>query len=125
MTDKELKRYKVYLKAYEKRHEEMETLQRKIMASDSTAEHLFGLTDIYLERQKARFQECKKEEEEYRTKMKEIETYISGIKNHEIKMLASFRAYDGMSWTEIASSIDKQVDRTTYSKRLNNYLKEH
>ena len=36
-----------------------------------------------------------------------------------------FRAYDGMSWTEIAASIDKPGDRTTYSKKLNNYIKEH
>lgn len=125
MTDKELKQYQVYLKAAEKRHEEIETLQRKITASYGTAEHLFGITDIYLECIKRRLVEAKKELAEYDSKIKSIDEYIRGIKNKEIKMIASFRAYDGMSWTEIASSIDKPGDRTTYSKKLNNYLKEH
>ena len=125
MTDKELKQYQVYLKAAEKRHEEIETLQRKITASYGTAEHLFGITDIYLECIKRRLVEAKKELAEYDSKIKSIDEYIRGIKNKEIKMIASFRAYDGMSWTEIAASIDKQGDRTTYSKKLNNYLKEH
>ena len=125
MTDKELKQYQVYLKAAEKRHEEIETLQRKITASYGTAEHLFGITDIYLECIKRRLVEAKKELEEYDSKIKSIDEYIRGIKNKEIKMIASFRAYDGMSWTEIAASIDKPGDRTTYSKKLNNYLKEH
>ena len=124
MTDKELKQYQVYLKAAEKRHEEIETLQRKITASYGTAEHLFGITDIYLECIKRRLVEAKKELAEYDSKIKSIDEYIRGIKNKEIKMIASFRAYDGMSWTEIAASIDKQGDRTTYSKKLNNYLKE-
>ena len=125
MTDKELKQYQVYLKAAEKRHEEIETLQRKITASYGTAEHLFGITDIYLECIKRRLVEAKKELAEYDSKIKSIDEYIRGIKNKEIKMIASFRAYDGMSWTEIAASIDKQGDRTTYSKKLNNYLKDH
>ena len=125
MTDKELKQYQVYLKAAEKRHEEIETLQRKITASYGTAEHLFGITDIYLECIKRRLVEAKKELAEYDSKIKSIDEYIRGIKNKEIKMIASFRAYDGMSWTEIASSIDKPGDRTTYSKKLNNYLKDH
>ena len=125
MTDKELKQYQVYLKAAEKRHEEIETLQRKITASYGTAEHLFGITDIYLECIKRRLVEAKKELAEYDSKIKSIDEYIRGIKNKEIKMIASFRAYDGMSWTEIAASIDKPGDRTTYSKKLNNYLKEH
>ena len=125
MTDKELKQYQVYLKAAEKRHEEIETLQRKITASYGTSEHLFGITDIYLECIKRRLVEAKKELAEYDSKIKSIDEYIRGIKNKEIKMIASFRAYDGMSWTEIAASIDKPGDRTTYSKKLNNYLKEH
>ena len=48
MTDKELKQYKVYLKAAEKRYEEINTLQRKLNASDGTAEHMYGITDIYV-----------------------------------------------------------------------------
>ena len=125
MTDKELKQYQVYLKAAEKRHEEIETLQRKITASYGTAEHLFGITDIYLECIKRRLVEAKKELAEYDSKIKSIDEYIRGIKNKEIKMIASFRAYDGMSWTEIAASTDQPGDRTTYSKKLNNYLKDH
>ena len=74
---------------------------------------------------KKRLADAKKELEEYDSKIKSIDGYINGIKNKEIKMLAEFRAYDGMSWTEIAASIDKPGDRTTYSKKLNNYLKEH
>ena len=124
MTDKELKQYKVYLKAAEKRYEEINTLQRKLNASYGTAEHMFGITDIYVERIKKRLADAKKELEEYDSKIKSIDDYINGIKNKEIKMLAEFRAYDGMSWTEIAASIDKPGHRTTYSKKLNNYLKE-
>ena len=54
MTDKELKQYQVYLKAAEKRHEEIETLQRKITASYGTAEHLFGITKEKVSRSKKR-----------------------------------------------------------------------
>ena len=86
---------------------------------------MFGITDIYFERIKQRLANAKKELEEYDLKIKSIDDYINGIKNKEIKMLAEFRAYDGMSWTEIAASIDKPGDRTTYSKKLNNYLKDH
>ena len=125
MTDKELKQYKVYLKASEKRYEEINTLQRNLTASYGTAEHMFGITDIYVELIKKRLADAKKELEEYDSKIKSIDDYINGIKNKEIKMLAEFRAYDGMSWTEIAASIDKPGDRTTYSKKLNNYIKEH
>ena len=69
MTDKELKQYKVYLKAAEKRYEEINTLQRKLNASYGTAEHMFGITDIYVECIKKRLADAKKELEEYATKM--------------------------------------------------------
>ena len=125
MTDKDLKNYAMYLKAYQNRLDEIDTLKRKIASSSDTAEHMFGLTNVLLLRQKQRLEECKKEAAEYGEKVDEIEEYIRNIKNKEIKAIASFRAYDGMSWTEIAASIGKPADRTTYSKRLNNYLKEH
>ena len=64
MTDKELKQYKVYLKAAEKRYEEINTLQRKLNASYGTAEYMFGITDIYVERIKKRLADAKKELEE-------------------------------------------------------------
>lgn len=115
----------MYLKAYQNRLDEIDTLKRKIESSSDTAEHMFGLTNVLLLRQKQRLEECKKEAVEYGEKVDEIEEYIRNIKNKEIKAIASFRAYDGMSWTEIATSIGKPADRTTYSKRLNNYLKEH
>ena len=60
MTDKELKQYKVYLKAAEKRYEEINTLKRKLNASYGTAEHMFGITDIYVERIKKRLADDKK-----------------------------------------------------------------
>lgn len=51
-----------------------------------------------------------------------IETYINGIEDTEIRLIARYRYLDLLKWGQIANKIGNCQDRTTVAKKMRNFL---
>lgn len=52
-----------------------------------------------------------------------INKYITGIKETEIRLIATYRYLDLLTWEQTAAKLGNGADRTTVAKKLRNYLK--
>ncbi len=55
-----------------------------------------------------------------RSRIEDIETFISSITDPELQAIYEMRVYEKMKWVDIAAELDG--DRTTYAKKFKKYI---
>lgn len=108
---------------------EIPTVIGKVTASSKHFPYVQTHPSVYMDepkeadKRKAMDKQITEEIDTLNVKLNEIEDFIGSIWDPELKEIFELRVYEGMKWPDIAAEIDDGKDRTTYSKKFNNYLK--
>lgn len=106
----------------------IDTLIGKVTASSKHFPYVETHPSVYIDdpiecdRREKRRKEIQKEIDSLKLRITEIEKFIDNIADPELKDIFEMRVYEGMKWTDIATEIDDNKDRTTYSKKFKKYL---
>jgi hypothetical protein len=136
MTEKDLYQYKALIKRIEcneKRLEEWRTKDIPVVSGNvkgssknfpyiQTHYHIEMYEPYEAEKKNSRIHELERCIQADRNKIKCIVDFIDSIDDPELQSIFEMRVYDKMGWIEIATELDEDKDRTTYSKKFKIYI---
>ncbi|WMJ88883.1 hypothetical protein [Anaerocolumna sp. MB42-C2] len=136
MTEKELSHYKALKARLERNEIKLEKLRNKdipivngkVKGSSKSFPYIETHYNVQMYEPKEmdecsnRIHKLEKSINEDKNRIQKIEDFINLIDDPELQLLFEMRVYEKMGWIEIATELDEDKDRTTYSKRFRSYI---
>jgi hypothetical protein len=138
MTNYELMQYKVLVLRIERNRRKIEELKSKeipvisgkVKGSSKHFPYIESHFQVQMEEPKEadsctkKIREIEEEISKDTAKIRRIEEFIKQIEDPELQVVFEMKVFDKMDWVEIATELNEDKDRTTYSKRYKKYIED-